>query len=592
MSSNLSIHADIPEVPVTLEFHSSLDRVLGTGELLNEAFQRTVIQAFVELLETLGIPGRPVIEIALAGSDRFLGNQFIRVSVNDGPCRYPDELLQSLHGYVNDTQPQLASPVEILSWLHELADEQSEMAGPNREKLVEFLSLSCLAIVKLNPAVLLGLAQTGTYIATLPAPAEEKIDVWPPEAAWLLPILGTVLDLKISIANQQAIADVLHQAHGRSQDDVAEDLIAALRPHVVEVQLPCAYLKQLTTSDAGDGISMFSFMRDGLFVELGLQYPAFRFVTTERLKPNSFAFQINHLTIYPFIGLQFDQCLVNDTAERLKLMNVEGYPAMNTATGQPASVVNLSWKEMLEAAGLTTWNQMGYLILCFADILRKNGACFIDEQAALSQLDQLEEEFLAVKAAKSKLSMQQITRVLRALAADELSIRNLIQILERLLDYDFLRTEPSQPVSIDEQRVPYGSPSETWLDEFADLVSFTRAGMRRYISNKYARGTRTLVVYLLDPKIEKMLVGRDSSGANEKKRSWLYGDEGDAVLDAIGKEITYLPPTALTPALLTTDEVRPGLAELVRYYFPRMSVISFQELSPEMNIKPVARISL
>src|SRR5512132_2203801 len=66
-------------------------------------------------------------------------------------------------------------------------------------------------------------------------------------------------------------------------------------------------------------------------------YPHFRFVVDERLKPNGVAFRINYLTTLPILCPRPDQCLVNDTVERLRLMKVEGLPTTNPATWQPGA---------------------------------------------------------------------------------------------------------------------------------------------------------------------------------------------------------------------------------------------------------------
>ena len=53
-----------------------------------------------------------------------------------------------------------------------------------------------------------------------------------------------------------------------------------------------------------------------------------------------------------------------------------------------------------------------------------------------------------------------------------------------------------------------------------------------------------------------------------------------------------MPPTAQDPVVLTTALIRYRLRKALRGAFPRLSVLSYQELSPDMNIQPIARISL
>src|SRR5262249_51152169 len=153
-------------------------------------------------------------------------------------------------------------------------------------------------------------------------------------------------------------------------EEVVEELIAALRPDVVEILMSGDTLRQMTTSDVGLTAELFTFLREGLFTELGVRYPRFRFSPAPTLKPNSFAFTINHLTTLPLTGLHPDQCLVNDTAKRLHEQNIDAEEAANFASGQPGGLVKRSDQKRAEDLRLTTWNQGGYFILCFAAVLR------------------------------------------------------------------------------------------------------------------------------------------------------------------------------------------------------------------------------
>ena len=123
------------------------------------------------------------------------------------------------------------------------------------------------------------------------------------------------------------------------------------------------------------------------------------------------------------------------------------------------------------------------------------------------------------------------------------------------------------------------------------LTEHVRSALKRYVSHKYARGTNTLVVYLLDPQIEDAVRGaikRTSAGTHLA----LEPDIAQEIVQAVKNECGHLPPTAQRPVILTAMDIRRYVRKLLEYEFnPPFSVVSFQELSPELNIQPVARIS-
>ncbi|MBI4528486.1 MAG: FHIPEP family type III secretion protein [Deltaproteobacteria bacterium] len=575
----------MPQVTVSVELEPDLNNVLKPAA--REALCQRLSGRADEILETLGIPGHASVEITTGGTKQASADRLMRVAVNNRWCHYSNELIQLVYSYMQGVPlgPAATAP-EIFAWLG---------AGADRERPIEFLSLVCLEIIKKHAGLLLAIPQAAAYLETLPPLTEESDSMaktWPPDPDWLLPILQAVLSLKLSIADKKTVAEVLRQGLGKNQakDEIVEDLIVAVRPNAVEVQISPEYLRQITTATDDGEHNQFALMRDGLFYELGLRYPNFGFVAVESLKPCSFALKINHLTTTPRVGLAPKKLLVNDTVERLKLLNIEAEAAINPANANKCAIINSAAKDLVESAAyqLTTWDQLGFLVLSFATELRMNSASLIDRQVVQDQLGQLEMAFpRLVEAAHRAVSVHQLTRVLRCLVAEEISIRNLRAILQSIIDYDYVVTDPLKYIVFDERLPLPRQPDEVRLRDPINMAAFVRSALKRYISHKFTRGESSLVVYLLDAEIEKLL-SRDhavgSVGLNDHER--------DAILQSVRAEVGNTPRSAATSAILTTIDVRAALRELIAAEFPRVPVLAYQELSPDLNIQPIARISL
>ncbi len=313
---------------------------------------------------------------------------------------------------------------------------------------------------------------------------------------------------------------------------------------------------------------LIPFMRDGLFVELGVRFPGVRARGNPSLPPGAYQIQINEVPIVTGQAT-LGHILVNDTVERLKLMNVTGFEAMNPATRQPAAWVPEQHKAMLEAAGLTTWDVPGYMILHLAAVLRRHAREFIGVQEAQAMLDQLEKAFPAVvkEVVPKVVSVLKLTDILGRLVEEEISTRDLRGILQALAEYGQVEADNVM------------------------LTEHVRSALKRYVSHKYARGTNTLVVYLLDPQIEEAIrssIKRTSVGTHLA----LEPDIAQEIVQAVKSECGHLPPTAQRPVILTSMDIRRYVRKLLEYEFnPPFSVVSYQELSPDLNIQPVARIS-
>jgi len=584
-----------PVIQVKLEIAPSLAQLCEPAAPEKDILSQAIGLQIDQLLDILGVPGKAAVEVVSSESARMSGDQFFRFSVNGQRVQYPDELLKWVNSYVTRNLANSAMSLPgILQWLETICHEGHE--APGYPLLVEFFSLTCREAIRSQPEILLRLPQAEAYCALL-FPAEEneitEIAEWLPSAEWLLKAMKIVVSLGISMADIPKVAVKLRETAERSPEDAAESLIEALRPDVLEIHLPGEYLRTLTLAGPETNVEIFPFMRDGLFVELGLVFPRFRFVIDENLKPGSFALKINHLLRLPQIGLQPDQCLVNDTVERLRLSSVEAVGTSNPATQQPASIAPFHYIKQLEEAGLTTWNIFGYLILCIAAELRKNSQCLTDLRVVQKSLEELEAVFpTLVSSVKGEYTLERITRLLRALISEEQSLRNLRLILERLLDYPYATDDPTRYLVLDDRPNAYGSLETIPSENFARLVAFVRAGLKGQIGNKYARGTSTLVVYLLDAEIERMVSKWNNEHSDGDGFGAVSSEEADKIIEVIRSELAHLPPTAMVPAILTSIEARPGLRQVIQYEFPRIPVIAYQELIPDLNVQPVARISL
>ena len=581
-------------VAFSLELSPALAPVLDTEGRLYPSLHEALSQGLSDILETLGLPGTPHVQVTTPDEHAARPDPYLRVLVHGQVCPYSAELLQRVFSYVTRTLPAKVSPSQILEWLTASSDQQD---GASDAECVEFLSMAALETVKRDPAVLLGLDQVVAYQTMLPdlGPAHESPQPdtqpgsWPPDPAWLASVLNPVLGLGISIANTSVIAKTLHDGllDGRSQEDIIEDVIDALSPDVIDILIAQEDLRTMTMAHAGKGYDNFVLLRDGLFYELGLRYPNFRFVHVEHLKPNSFGFKISHLPSLPCIGLEPNECLVNDTPSRLRLLNIDGKPTTNPANANESSVIAIDDQDVVESAGLTTWNPLAYLVLSFAAELRAHSALFVNRRSVVDLLEQLKQAFPAlVNTVQGKVPGHTLINVLRALVKEEISIRNMYRILEKMLDYESIVTDPSKYIIFDDRFPIRKQPGEKEPHEAEHLTSFIRSGLKRYISHKYTRGASTLMVYLLAPEIEQLL----SRHVHEDTQ--VAYDERDQIVEAVQAEATSFSGMTSDPVILTTTDIRAVLRNLIAPELPRLPVLAYRELSPEMNIQPIARIAL
>ena len=367
-----------------------------------------------------------------------------------------------------------------------------------------------------------------------------------------------------------------------------EDAVSDAAPARVRLHLSREQFQQLIIpTESGDSSweDLLSFMHDGLFVELGVHFPKLSVHIDDALRAPWFRCEWNDLWLPPRPGIGVNELMVNDTVDRLKLSDVEAVAFENPATRQPSAVVSKELKETLESRGLTTWDARGYLILAAAETLRTSAGAFLSAPSVEWLLLRLEPHAPELVAAtRARVPLQTLVRVLRRLVSEQVSIRDLETILSAVI-----MVESSVPVDVrrlvclTQLATVYVTRPAGPLRELSpeDYVEVVRRGLKGALSEKLARSTGTLVVYLFHPDAEARLAASPELSTQDRQR----------LVAAIQQESAFLPPTAQVPVLLVSSDVR---ARLQQELFPELRhylVTSHDELPPQLNVQPVARIS-
>jgi type III secretion protein V len=210
-----------------------------------------------------------------------------------------------------------------------------------------------------------------------------------------------------------------------------------------------------------------------------------------------------------------------------------------------------------------------YLVLELATALKRHAADFLGIQEVQAMLDEVTRAIPAlVKEVIPKLvPVTSLAEILQRLVQEEIPIRDFRAILQSLARWGQVEKDP------------------------ATLAEYVRSDLKQQISFKFSRGTRELSVYLLDPQIEgsiRSAIQRTAQG------SYLALDPDTArkILAAARKSLSNLPSTASRPIVLTAVDVRRYLKKLIELDMPHVVVLSYQEISPLLQVQPVGRITM
>jgi type III secretion protein V len=123
------------------------------------------------------------------------------------------------------------------------------------------------------------------------------------------------------------------------------------------------------------------------------------------------------------------------------------------------------------------------------------------------------------------------------------------------------------------------------------LTEYVRVALKRHISHKYSNGQNILAVYLLAPSVEDTVRGaiRQTSGG-----SYLALDPAVSrkLLEKIKAAVGDIGMMPARPVMLTSMDIRRYMRKMIEQDLYELAVVSYQELTSEINIQPLAKIEI
>ncbi len=308
-------------------------------------------------------------------------------------------------------------------------------------------------------------------------------------------------------------------------------------------------------------------MRQALYSDLGVRYPGVHVRTdAPNLEDDEYSIHLNEVPVIRGKLLE-NYLLTNESEDNLKRYNLP-FTSYKNSLGLPSLWVESQYEELLQKAGIKYWKSLEVIILHLSYFFRHYANEFLGIQEVKSMLEFMEKSFPdLVKEVTRLIPLQKLTDIFKRLIQEQISVKDLRTILEALAEW--AQTE-----------------KDTVL-----LTEYVRSSLKRYISYKYSQGQSVLSVYILDPEIEDMVRGaikQTSAGSYLA----LDPDSVQLILQAIRGTVAPPPPGGQPPVMLTAIDVRRFVRKLIEMEFPDVSVVSYQEIVPEIRIQPLGRIQI
>ncbi|PWU07411.1 MAG: EscV/YscV/HrcV family type III secretion system export apparatus protein [Verrucomicrobia bacterium] len=308
-------------------------------------------------------------------------------------------------------------------------------------------------------------------------------------------------------------------------------------------------------------------IRKALYHDLGAPFPGIHLRLNDSLPTGNYRIMIQEVPVSEGT-LKYKHLLVREDPENLDILGIPYVEEPSFLPNIRSIWVSETYQKKLDDSKIPYMTTSEILSYHISFVLKKYSGDFVGIQETKFLLEKMEATFPEiVREVQRVLPIQKIAEVFQRLVQEDISIRNLRTLLQALIDWGQKEKDPVL------------------------LTEYARAALKRYISYKFSGGKNILAVYLIDPNTEETIrkAVRQTSGGN-----YLALDPQTAkeFVNAVKTEVGDLSRTTEKPVLLTSMDIRRYVRKLIEMELYELPVLSHQELTEEITIQPLGKISI
>ncbi len=362
-----------------------------------------------------------------------------------------------------------------------------------------------------------------------------------------------------------AAAAALADAEGSAIPAPRDAALEALSLDPLELAIGFGLVPLVDTGSGGTLLSRVSVIRRQIAGDLGMVIPPVRIHDELGLDSHEYVLKVRGSEVARG-RLMAGHQLAMDPGDALGQLT-GGVPTTEPAFGLPATWVADGQRAEAEALGFTVVDGESVIVTHLTETIRAHAADLLSRQDVRQLLEQLKESNAAVveEVVPDVLTLGEIQRVLQALLAEGVSIRDLGAIVEAVGDKARLTRDP------------------------ALLAEYARQALGRTITAPHVDGERRLRAIALDPAVEQEVAAAIAQTSDGEYLA-MEPSRAQALVGALRIQMEHGIAKGSRPVLLCSARVRRHLRRLVEQAIPQLAVCSYNEIAPGISVETIGVI--
>ncbi len=346
--------------------------------------------------------------------------------------------------------------------------------------------------------------------------------------------------------------------------DTPEEVQALLPLDTLELEVGYGLIPLVDEDQNGNLLSRIRSIRRQFALDMGVVVPSLHLRDNLQLKPGQYSLLIKGNQVAS-AEILIDHYLAMDPGNAKH--NIKGIDTREPAFNLPALWIPEARKEEAMLAGYTVVDPSTVIATHLTEIFKRHLADFLGRQEVQGLLDNLAKH--SPKAVEDlvpgTLHLGVVQKVLQNLVRENVSIRDLLSIVETLADCGASVKNPEM------------------------LTEYAREKLSRSIVKPYLDSSGALPIVTLDSNAEKTI---QDSIRHTETGAYLALSPGSAqrLIQQINSVIENAVSTDGQPVVLTTPVSRPYLSQVVMRFLPNIPVISQAEIPPDIRLSSVGSV--
>ena len=343
-----------------------------------------------------------------------------------------------------------------------------------------------------------------------------------------------------------------------------ENVVSLLQVDPIELEFGYGVIPLADATQGGDLLDRVVMIRRQLALELGMIVPIIRLRDNIQLAPNEYVIKIKGVESARG-DLMLDQYMAMNPGYVEE--PIDGIQTTEPAFGMPATWISESQRERAETLGYTVVDPPSVIATHLTEIIKKHAHELLGRQEVQTLIDNVRTTNPAIvdELVPKIMGIGEIQKVLANLLKENVSIRDMVTILETLADFGNVTHDADM------------------------LTEYVRQALGRAISNQYI-GDGNSSVITLDPGLEQLImesVQRSDAGTFLTLEPSTTG----SIISNLTNQVQKIAQLGKTPIILASPVVRLYFKRLTEQVFPGLVVLSYNELDPGLEIQAVGMVN-